>query len=117
MKPEEYVATVVYDGKMINVGIDDAGQTYFLEYLQDDKLIEECIGPYVVDYMDYIQWRFTDSVDANKCDYYNQVNLEVGCDRCDKPFCCNCDRYLSIEEEIARQERRRATEEWLNKKR
>lgn len=59
MKQEEYIKTIVYNGKMINLGIDDAGQTYFIEYLNEDGMLEEeCVGSYCTDYEDYIMWRF-----------------------------------------------------------
>ena len=31
MKQEEYVKTIVVYGKMVNVGMDDYGQQYFIE--------------------------------------------------------------------------------------
>ena len=39
MKQEEYIKTIVYNGQMINLGNDDHGQTYFLEYAEDGKLV------------------------------------------------------------------------------
>lgn len=41
MKQEEYVKTIVVYGKMLNVGIDDYGQQYFLEYVDDNGELQE----------------------------------------------------------------------------
>lgn len=41
MKPNEYIKTIVIYGKMINVGIDDYGQQYFLEYVDDNGILQE----------------------------------------------------------------------------
>lgn len=35
MNSKEYVQTIIYNGHMVNVGIDDPGQQYFLEYLDE----------------------------------------------------------------------------------
>ena len=53
MKREEYVTTIVVYGKMVNVGMDDYGQQYFLEFLNDDgELIEFGCGSYNHDFED-----------------------------------------------------------------
>lgn len=41
MKPNEYIKTIVIYGKMINVGIDDYGQQFFLEYVDDNGELQE----------------------------------------------------------------------------
>lgn len=41
MKQEEYVKTIVIYGKMLNVGMDDYGQQYFLEYVDDNGELQE----------------------------------------------------------------------------
>lgn len=41
MKQEEYVKTIVIYGKMLNVGLDDYGQQYFLEYVDDNGELQE----------------------------------------------------------------------------
>lgn len=56
MKPEEYVTTIVYNGKMINIGLDDYGQQYFLEYMNDDgHLTEIGCGSYSSGYNEVIE--------------------------------------------------------------
>lgn len=53
MKQEEYVKTIVVYGKMVNVGMDDYGQQYFLEYINENgHLIEIGCGAYNDDYED-----------------------------------------------------------------
>jgi predicted SAM-dependent methyltransferase len=53
MKQEEYVKTIVVYGKMVNVGMDDYGQQYFLEYINENgQLIEVGCGAYNYDFED-----------------------------------------------------------------
>lgn len=52
MKREEYVETIVCKGRMVNVGIDDAGQQYFFEYLNHKGELQEVgCGAYNADYL------------------------------------------------------------------
>ena len=45
MKTSEYVKTIVVYGKMVNVGMDDAGQQYFIEYVNaNGELVEMGCG-------------------------------------------------------------------------
>lgn len=41
MKQEEYIKTIVVYGKMVNVGIDDYGQQYFIEFVNSKGELEE----------------------------------------------------------------------------
>lgn len=51
MKQDEYFKTIVVYGKMVNVGLDDAGQEFFLEYVDDrGELVEFGCGAYNLDY-------------------------------------------------------------------
>ena len=52
MKSEEYVTSLVINGKLVNIGVDDYGQCYFLQYYNEDsKEIEEIgLGTYNEDY-------------------------------------------------------------------
>ena len=53
MKREEYVKTIVVYGKMVNIGMDDYGQQYFIEYVDNNgDLVEIGCGTYVLDYED-----------------------------------------------------------------
>ena len=53
MKTNEYVKTIVVYGKMVNVGIDDAGQQYFIEFVNaNGELVEMGCGAYNFDYED-----------------------------------------------------------------
>ena len=71
MKQSEYVKTVIYNDRMINIGLDDYGQTYFIEYAEDGELKEECVGSYIEDYEDYIEYKFGDP--EINCLIYNDV--------------------------------------------
>lgn len=57
MKTNEYVKTIVVYGKMVNVGMDDYGQQYFIEFLNDDgEIVEVGCGAYNHDYEDVAKW-------------------------------------------------------------
>ena len=58
MKQEEYLKTIVFNGRMINIGLDDNGQCFFIEYLDEyDNLKEEsCYG--YTSYEIYLEDRF-----------------------------------------------------------
>jgi hypothetical protein len=53
MKQDEYVKTIVVYGKMVNVGMDDYGQQYFIEFVNENgELIEVGCGAYNFDIED-----------------------------------------------------------------
>ena len=53
MKQSEYFKTIVVYGKMVNVGVDDTGQQFFLEYVNDrGELVEVGCGAYNSNYED-----------------------------------------------------------------
>ena len=57
MKISEYVKTIVVYGKMVNVGMDDAGQQYFIEYVNaNGELAEMGCGSYNFDYEDVAKY-------------------------------------------------------------
>ena len=84
MKTSEYIKTVVYKDKMINIGLDDAGQTFFIEYVENGELKEECVGPYCSEYEDYLDYRFGEPSD---CPHYTEY---VG-----KPYPTKCKYKVS----------------------
>ena len=113
MKQEEYIKTIVYNGQMINLGNDDAGQTYFIEYAENGELKEECVGPYVTDYKDYIEWRFGDP--EINCPVYNDVvttDTEC-CTYIDKSLCLKCRKRWSNTAYAAWQKRQEEFKKWL----
>lgn len=57
MKKEEFIESIFFNGKLVNVGLDDAGQSYFIEYVDDHgDLNEESVGSYNADYKGYIEY-------------------------------------------------------------
>lgn len=60
MTKEEYLKTVVVDGKKIEVGMDDYGQCYFYEWEEDGEIKSESCGTYNFDYMSQIMYHFCD---------------------------------------------------------
>lgn len=113
MIQDEYIKTIVYNDHMINVGLSDAGQTYFIEYIEDGKLQEECVGSYIADYEDYIEWRFG-SPEIN-CSIYNDVTTSATecCPKLDKAFCDKCRKSWNDIDYAAWQKRREEFEKWL----
>lgn len=113
MKQEEYVKTIVYNDRMINVGHDDAGQTYFIEYLENGKLEEECVGSYITDYESYIEYRF--GKPEINCPIYNDVVVTDTecCTNQTKAFCCKCIKHLSRVEYEAWQRRVEDLNKWI----
>ena len=94
MLRDEYVETLVLNGKMINIGIDDAGQCYFVEWVDDNgKLKQESCGTYNFNYKGYAEYKFgSPEID---CIYYSIQNSKSNCEHrnkfgyCDK--CCYQD--------------------------
>lgn len=60
MKDSELVEIIVYNGKLIKVGLDDAGQNYFIEFWTDDGYKTLSVGSYNTDYLGFIEYVFGD---------------------------------------------------------
>lgn len=59
MKPEEFVKKLKVKDKVVKVGLDDYGQCYFFEYVNDNGEMQEvCCGSYNPDYKDEIAGYF-----------------------------------------------------------
>ena len=116
MKKEEYVKTIVYNDHLINIGLDDYGQTYFIEYLEDGQLKEECVGAYIIGYEDYIEWRFGEP--EMNCHIYNSV-VTTDTERCAvpyRPFCDKCRKSWNDVDYAAWQKRQEEFEKWLEER-
>ena len=113
MRQEEYVKTIIYNDKLIVLGLSDAGQTYFIEYLEDGKLQEECVGAYVTDYEDYIEWRFGNP--EINCPIYNDVTTTDTecCTKRNQAFCDKCRKRWNDVDYAALQKRREEFAKWL----
>lgn len=73
MKKEEFIESIFFNGKLVNVGLDDAGQSYFIEYVDDQgNLREESVGSYNTNYKGYIEYLFGD---LNICEKYKEICL------------------------------------------
>ena len=116
MKQEEYIKTIIYNDRMINLGLDDYGQSYFIEYLEDGHLKTECVGSYIVDYEDYIEYRFG-KPEINCPIYHSIVTSDTEC--CASPtraFCTECRKAYRDGEWDALQKRREEFAKWLEEK-
>ena len=116
MKQDEYIKTIVYNGRMLNVGLSDAGQTYFIKYLEDGELKEECVGPYIADYEDYIEWRFGNP--EINCPIYNDVTTTDTecCTKLDKSFCNECRKSWNDVDWAALQKRNEEFEKFMEER-
>ena len=113
MRQEEYVKTIIYNNQLIVLGNDDSGQTYFIEYAEDGELKEECIGPYVTDYEDYIEWRFGNP--EINCLIYNEVTTTDTkcCTQQTKSLCSKCRKSWTDVDYAAWQKRQEEFKKWL----
>ena len=76
MKQEEYIKTGVYNGHMYNVGMDDYGQQYFIEYIdENEKLAEVCCGAYNNNYMIEVERLFGK---AEFCEHFDHPHIDNG---------------------------------------
>jgi len=59
MTKEEYVETLYIKGKKVDVGMDDYGQCYFFEYIDDDGEVQSIgCGTYNTHYLEEIYGHF-----------------------------------------------------------
>ena len=113
MRQDEYIKSIAYNDRMINLGLNDAGQTYFIEYLEDGELVEECVGAYITDYEDYIEWRFGNP--EINCPIYNDVVTTDTkcCTKLDKSLCFKCRKRWNDIDYAAWQKRNEEFKKWL----
>lgn len=113
MRQDEYVKTVTYNGVKIDVGLDDYGQSYFIEYVEDGKLETECVGSYIADYEDYIEWRFGNP--ETNCPIYNEVTTTDTecCPKKNQAFCDKCRKRWNDVDYAALQKRNEEFAKWL----
>ena len=74
MKKEEFIESIVLNDKLINIGLDDNGQCYFVEWVENNKLHQESWGAYNLNYKDYVEFKF--GCPAVDCPYYPD-NIEI----------------------------------------
>lgn len=116
MNKDEYVTTAIYNGRMINIWLDYYGQTYFLEYLEDNELKEECVGPYITDCVNYIEWRFGEP-EINCPIYHDVITSDIECcTNQNKSFCSKCRKSWNDIDYAALQKRQKELEEILKSK-
>ena len=85
MNKNEYVESIVINNMLVNVGQNDAGQCYFIEWVEHNELFEECCGVYNTDYQGYIEYKFGNP--EKDCPYYDGVDLIVNeTKNCDNRF-------------------------------
>lgn len=71
MKQEEYLKTMVYNGHMVNIGVDDYGQQYFLEYVEGGHLVQSGCGAYNKELRDFLN--ADPCVNASKLNVIKQI--------------------------------------------
>lgn len=51
MKQDEYIKTIVVYDRMVNIGLNDSSQCYFIEFVNSDNELQEVsCGTYETDY-------------------------------------------------------------------
>ena len=60
MRKDEYLKTVYVDGKKVDIGMDDYGQSYFFEWEEDGEIKSQGCGTYNFDYMSCIMYELCD---------------------------------------------------------
>lgn len=58
MTDEEYIKTLTVNGQKIDLGLDDYGQQYFIEWEDEEGKHESGLGAYNLDYMSSILHMF-----------------------------------------------------------
>lgn len=98
MKQKDYVKTIVYNDVEIKLGFDDYGETYYIEYEEDGKIIQDCVGPFESDYMGYIRYKFNEP--EKHCEYFEVVipTETTCCPHRNKSMCLKCDKAWTTKE-------------------
>lgn len=98
MKRDEYIETLVVGKQMIPIGIDDAGQCYFYEYINENgELAEMSLGSYNMNYREDVEYIFGDPM--RDCELYPK-DMFAPLKNCDNRgkygYCAKC-KYGDVE--------------------
>lgn len=52
-----FIGSTIYKGHLINIFMDDYGQSWHIQYEKDGELVDESCGTYS-EWREYIEWRF-----------------------------------------------------------
>lgn len=58
--PDDYfvfIGSTIYKDHLINIFMDDYGQSYHIQYEKDGELVDEGCGTYC-EWREYVEWRF-----------------------------------------------------------
>ena len=98
MNRNEFVESLAIGGVLVNVGNDDSGQCYFLEWVESNQLVCESCGTYNLDYRDYAETKF--GFPSMDCEYYRlaQTTPDTNCSKKNTyGYCYKCP-YNDIDE-------------------
>ena len=92
MSVDEFVNLIEYNNKLVAIGLDSYGQSYFVVYKDEEsgEVVTNSIGTYVDDVDDYIEWKFGD---PTLCDKYDEGNETTCENRGSKGYCDRCKKY------------------------
>ena len=76
MTDKEYVTSYVIGDRLVNVGLDDYGQCYFIEWADNGELKQDSCGSYNHNYKEYIEYKFGEP--AEHCKYYPKEDILKG---------------------------------------
>lgn len=52
-----FIGSTIYKGRLINIFMDDYGQSWHIQYEKDGELVDESCGTYC-EWREYVEWRF-----------------------------------------------------------
>ena len=95
MIKEDFIESGVYNGHMYNIGCDDCGQCYYIEYLDENgKLIETSCGTYNLDYQGVLEYLFGDP--EKNCEYFNNIKTDDCLYLFKYGFCSQCKYFKNV---------------------
>ena len=99
MLKDDYVNSIVVGDKLINIGLDDYGQCYFIEWAENGESKQESCGSYNTDYKSYIEYKFGEP--EKDCPFYDSIYLITeetkNCSNRDKFGYCDKCKYKDRE--------------------
>lgn len=97
MLRNEYIDSFAFGDTLVNIGMDDNGQSYFLEWACNGELKQLSCGGYYTNYKEVAEYEFGDP--ERDCPYYKDRNMGMGDCPYNKNYgyCANCPYEDTLE--------------------
>lgn len=119
----EYVETLLFGDRVVNVFLDDYGQCYCLQYYEKEsgEMVTTSCGSYETDYIGYAEMLFED---PKNCEHYKEYEHNssishtdhtengedlVRCEIDDKTYCTNCKFCFLVQDRDKREREKKGT--------